>query len=177
MRVQACTFFRNFGSNRAALLVQNVWPLVYVCDGTDWIQNDNLIIQHEYIEYYVEVADLVPEAGTLRGTALVTITDTHYDGGHASDGVVVACIPSAVIISGNIPDQPDAHWITTIERTTWVDHGMYIGMGVLYIVWPPNADKQHPADFIFVDSSVTDAVGLAPRESNSLASCWIILTR
>ena len=51
-----CTFFRNFAAfGGGALCAIDVWPLVWAVDDTGFIQNEALVVNHEWIVWSAPV--------------------------------------------------------------------------------------------------------------------------
>ena len=54
--VTGCTFYRNFGGfGQGALLAADVWPLVWAVDRTDFIHNEALLVQHDWVYWTAPV--------------------------------------------------------------------------------------------------------------------------
>ena len=54
--VIGCTFYRNFGGFGMTLSASDVWPLVWVMDRTDFIQNEALLVNADNLYWSAPVS-------------------------------------------------------------------------------------------------------------------------
>eukprot|EP01045_Picozoa_sp_COSAG04_P005276 COSAG04_NODE_242_length_19007_cov_3.089433_8_plen_1575_part_00 len=104
---------------------------------------------------------------------MFTQTDTHYDGGFTSTGIFAyAAISYFLYVFED--DAPDASYIATVQRCTWIDHAAYIGASVIINaggVWPDTPAQYHAE---FEDCSLTDTVNLATGDATFDGMYFII---
>eukprot|EP01045_Picozoa_sp_COSAG04_P029915 COSAG04_NODE_5042_length_1767_cov_2.122302_2_plen_331_part_01 len=94
-----------------------------------------------------------------RGSASVTSTGNHYDGG-SSIGLFTFAAPSTFWVTGSGPDEPEAVWNSNWQRCNWVDHLAWFHAGPISAVYPTLPDKQIELNSNFVESSVERSVAL-----------------
>ena len=100
------------------------------------------------------------------GVSSFTAANTHHDGGFSSAGVFSICGASYLRVDGDGPQEPNARWEWNYQGCTWTDHaGWWAPIPVIAEVTPALPETQILVNVNFVESQITDSVGLDPGGS------------
>ena len=87
-----------------------------IMEGTDFIHGEGLIGPDEIWFWYP------PGVGPQWvGSASLTATDTHHDGGFTSAGLVGLTGSTMFGVDLAVRDEPDASWAATFQSCSWTD--------------------------------------------------------
>ena len=150
--VRSCTFFRNYMGFSSAILTADVWPHDYVFEDTHFIQNAAATF---FCQDEVHMFHGYPGEDRRRGSSWMSHTNTLYDGGFVSEGLL-GIMPADYMIF-DPDDDPDLVVNITHNGTTHTDHGNVLwGIGhAPAAIWPPQSDQLRKINLHMVDYRMT----------------------
>lgn len=160
-RWESCVFFRNYASFfSGGLNAANVWPMTFTFESSVFIQNSaNDAAAHDGY-FWDDLGGLGP--GKRTGFTSLVHTDTFYDGGYSTEGLVSSVSGlTYFIIDGASPDEPDATWNATLTGVTYQDHAMFTLPCPYYALFPYKPETSFELNLHVTDLTVTDTVALS----------------
>lgn len=123
------------------------------------------------VDFYVynELASQGPDRRV--GSATLVHTDTLYDGGWSTEGLVTGGLIGGTMfwVPGASESEPDATWNAMISGATYRDiKTLLLPAPLWFSVFPPTAENLFELNVLVSDVTVTDCTGTVPHIYDSL---------